>query len=66
MEQQEHYFSVKEKKLEEEVRMLNMEIRHELEKKGLEIEELKLRHETEFGEMIREKSNQRDIDNANY
>lgn len=66
IEQQQHEFSVKEKRLEEEVRILNSEFKHLMDKKGIEIEELKLRYETELAELAREKNLKRDVENGNY
>jgi hypothetical protein len=44
LEQQEHHYVVKEKRLEEEVRILNSEYKHLDERKGIEIEELKIKY----------------------
>lgn len=66
IEQKEHEYSIKEKRLEEEIRILNSDLKHLIDKKAIETEELKLRYETELAELAREKNQQRDIENANY
>ena len=66
IEQKEHEYSIKEKRLEEEIRILNSDLKHLIDKKAIETEELKLRYETELAELAREKNQHRDIENANY
>lgn len=61
IEQKEHEYSIKEKRLEEEIRILNSDLKHLIDKKVIETEELKLRYETELAELAREKNQQRDI-----